>query len=262
MTTEEKIEKLSAQLYPTGHAMRTIGWKKRLHAGLALSEARAFDAAVSTLSSILPDNDDFTAQDCSDWERRLGMITNLGTDLADRKAAILLKMNYPGTLRARQNYRYVEAQLQAAGFNVYVHENRFSIGGGNYETQSLVDIVADTYGDLSQMGSGQLGDFQLGGGYDIAVSTLMEQVQLGDWQMGDSQLAYRYKKEYFVANHISETQDEPFNIGTNLRSTFFIGDAYLGEFADVPAARKDEFRQLILKLKPTQTVAFLLINYI
>lgn len=261
MTTEEKIEKASAQLYPTGRVFKNIGWRKKLHTALAVSEATAFDAAVSTLNTILPDNDDFTAQDCTDWERRLGMITNLSTDIEDRKAAILLKMNYPGTLRARQNYRYVEAQLQAAGFNVYVFENCFSIGGGNYETQSLVEVVADTYGDQSQLDSGQLGDFQLGGGTDIAFGTLMEQVQLGDWQMGDSQLAYRYRKEYFCANHISETQDEPFNIGANLRSTFFICDAYLGEFADVPAARKDEFRQLILKLKPAQTVAFLLINY-
>lgn len=262
MTTEEKIEKLSSQLYPSGRAMRTIGWKEKLHTALALSEARAWDDNASTLLSILPDNDSFTAQDCTDWERRLGMVTNLSTSLEDRKAAILLKMNYPGTLRARQNYRYVEAQLQAAGFPVYVHENRFSIGGGNYETQSLVEVYADTFGDQSQLGSGQLGDFQLGGGTDIAFNTLMEQVQLGDWQMGDSQLAYRYRKEYFCANHISETQDEPFNIGANLRSTFFICDAYLGEFADVPAARKDEFRQLILKLKPAQTVSFLLINYV
>lgn len=261
MTTEEKIEKISAQLYPTARAFKTIGWKKKLHAALALSEARAWDNSVSTLKTILPDNDDFTEQDCTDFERRLGMITSLGTSLADRKAAILRKMNYPGTLRARQNYRYVEAQLQAAGFNVYVHENRFSIGGGNYETHSPVAVVGDTYGDVSQFGSGQFGDFQFGSGYDTAFSLLMQRVQFGDWQFGGSQFAWRYKKEYFVANHISETQDETFHIGSNLRSTFFIGDAYLGEFADVPASRKDEFRQLILKLKPDQTVAFLFINY-
>lgn len=261
MTTEEKIEKASAQLYPTGRVFKNIGWRKKLHTALAVSEATAFDAAVSTLNTILPDNDDFTAQDCTDWERRLGMITNLSTSLADRKSAILLKMNYPGTLRARQNYRYVEAQLQAAGFNVYVHENRFSIGGGNYETMSPVEVVGDTYGSDSQFGSGQFGDFQFGSGYDTAFSLLMQRIQFGDWQFGGSQFAWRYKKEYYVANHMNETLDEIFHIGSNLRSTFFIGDAYLGEFADVPAARKDEFRQLILKLKPAQTVAFLFINY-
>lgn len=47
-----------------------------------------------------------------------------------------------------------------------------------------------------------------------------------------------------------------------LRSTFFIhGVTFPGE-ADVPLSRKDEFRQLILKLKPCQTVAYLQVNYI
>lgn len=262
MTNEEKIIKASDQLFPTGRTFKGPGWTKKLKTALAQSESRAVDDGIATLWAILPDNADFTEADATAWEKRLGLITNLATPLADRKTAIQRKMNHPGTILPRENYRFVEAQLQAAGFNVYVHENRFALGGGVYETHSPVEVLGDTYGDQSQLGSGQLGDFQLGGGFDIAFATLMEQVQLGDWQMGDSQLAYRLRKEYFVANHISESIDEPFNIGANLKSTFFICDATLGEFADVAATRKDEFRQLILKLKPTQTVAYLFINYI
>ena len=79
--------------------------------------------------------------------------------------------------------------------------------------------------------------------------------------MGQAQLG----KSFFtqkVVNHIDPALDLYFDIGGNYRSTFFIGGVNLGEFADVDVNRKDEFRQLILKIKPTQSVAYNLINYI
>jgi hypothetical protein len=65
-----------------------------------------------------------------------------------------------------------------------------------------------------------------------------------------------------VANYIPESLDAMFNVGPSHRSTFFIGGQTFGTFADVDELRKDEFRQLILKLKEVNTVAYLLINYI
>jgi hypothetical protein len=64
-----------------------------------------------------------------------------------------------------------------------------------------------------------------------------------------------------VANSLSASADSSFDIGENYRSTFFIGGEIPGTFADVDANRETEFRQLILKLKPSQTIAYLLINY-
>ena len=52
-----------------------------------------------------------------------------------------------------------------------------------------------------------------------------------------------------------------FDIGDNYKSTFFIGGAVLGDFANVPFQREKEFRQLVLKLKPDQTIAFIFINF-
>lgn len=65
----------------------------------------------------------------------------------------------------------------------------------------------------------------------------------------------------FVANHLEEDLDREFNIGSNYYSTFFIGGSTVPNFADVPEDRKEEFRHLILLLKPTQTVAILFVNY-
>jgi hypothetical protein len=65
-----------------------------------------------------------------------------------------------------------------------------------------------------------------------------------------------------VANFIDEDQDRSFEVGSNLKFTFFIGGYPLGVNAGVPTERKDEFRQLILRLKQTQNVAFLFIDYV
>lgn len=231
----DKILTLTKNLYPTGRAwsMPAGSVLEKLHKALALSEERTWLDAVSILDSALPDNPNFTSQDASDWERRLGMITNLAVPLADRKLAIIRKMNHPGTIPARQNYLYLEGQLQAAGFAVYVFRNVFSDGMGGYITKNPLTISGGVGRINFQHGQRQHGQFHHGSAYDN-----------------------------IIANHIDEDRDRLFNIGSNLRSTFFIGGGYLGTFANVDANRKDEFRQLILRLKPVQEIGFLLINYV
>ncbi len=231
----EKILSLTRQLYPTGRVfkMPKFGFLEKFHTALAASENAAYEDALSILGSLLPDNTNFTAQDASAWERRLGLITNDAVSLADRKAAIVRKINHPGTIPARQNYLYLQGQLQAAGFDVYVYENRFSDGMGGYVTESPLVVSGGMGGSSYQYGPYQYGDIQYGGAF-----------------------------LNFVANYIDEKRDQVFDIGSNLKSTFFIGGNTLGSFANVDANRKNEFRQLILKIKPVQTVAYLFINYI
>lgn len=234
MALFDKIVKLSKQLYPTGRAwkMPPLGDFEKLTRALAASEARAYADAFTVLNVVLPDNDNFTLADAQVWYRRLGLIFGSGTSLEDAKAAIIRKMNYPGTIKPRQNYRYIQAALQAANFSVYVYENRFP-SGGTYVTQSPFDVIPGGQRIGRQLGNFQLGRFQLGGGF-----------------------------ANIVANQLEESEAYTFSIGGNLRNTFFISGAVLGTPANVETVRKKEFRELILKLKPAQTVAFLDINYI
>lgn len=136
---------------PTGRAFKMPlgGSYDRLMTALAQSEARAWSDAVSTFDSILPDNPNFTADDATDWERRLGMINGTGVDMADRKLAIKRKINHPGTVEARQHYLYIQGQLRNAGFDVYVHENLSRVNPG-------------TLAESAELGDHELGDFQLG----------------------------------------------------------------------------------------------------
>lgn len=366
MSIQDTIIQLSKSLFPTGRAFNIPTGRQfeKLISSLSASEARAWLDATAILNSILPDNDSFTIADADDWERRLGLITNEATSLADRKAAIIRKMNHPGTIKARQHYLYIQQQLQDAGFNVYVYENRFGtdyplispsswsqlIIGTPWSSRNATQFIAngasagnDFYyeyqpcavkaghsitlsfsasltGVVSQVdvllmnssfiqvsnaltitGSGSIVNgilttssdasyllvhAQHGGGsynYTITLDTPIGTIlstdlsspstkppsyfsgiatpfQLNDRQLGQFQLGSGYYPK--VVNYIDENSDATFNEGDNFRSTFFIGGSPIGTFANIPESRKDEFRQLILKLKPAQTVAYLFINFI
>lgn len=231
----DKLLTLTRQLYPKGRAFKMPfdGYLEKLHKALIVSEAQAFEDAKGILYSILPDTNNFTTEDATSWERRLGLITNESVSLEDRKLAIQRKLNYPGTIQARQTRSYLEDQLRSAGFDVYVFQNRFDDGLGGY--------YQETPGALS------------GGVGTIAVMH-------GDLQHGDNQHGSVF--ENLVANNIEEEEDKIFDIGSDLISTFFIGGSTIGTFANVDEERKNEFRQLILKLKPCQSVAYLFINYV
>lgn len=225
-----KILELGNSLYPTGRAFKNVvgGWRESLHRGLSKSEDRAYSDALAIFDSTIPDNPNFSADDASMWEKRLGIVT-ANTDLETRKKAILQKLNYPGAAKARGSYLFLQKQLREAGFDVYVYENRFSDGVGGYVTQDPLALS----GGISN--------------------------QYGDFEYGEAQYGSFFSN--LVANFIDENRDNNFNVGSNLRSTFFIGANPLGSSASVPLERKSEFRHLILRLKPTQTVAFLFVNY-
>ena len=228
---QDKILALTKQLQPTGRAFKLApsGDFEKLYSALGVSEESSYNSAVSILDSILPDNANFTTDDATDWERRLGLLTNSATPLANRKAAILRKLKNPGLNPARQHYQYLEAQLQKAEFDLYVYENRFPVYPSGWTTQTIQQFAN------------------------------LPDNQHGDHQHGDIQHGFEFYD--YVANHLDENLDASFVIGSNLRSTFFIGGPTAGSFANVLTSRKEELRHLILQLKPVQTVAYLLINY-
>lgn len=249
----DKILALTRQLYPRGRVfnMAKDSNVEKLHKALGESETRAYEDALSILDSILPDNPNFTPDDATDWNVRLGMIVNLAASQSDRNSAIIRKMNHPGDIPARQSHDYLQDSLQLAGFDVYVHEN--------IPEQGIISVLGLTSG-APQLGDGQLGDFQHANVFSI-FSLLLLKMQHGDYQLGDGQHdQYFYTQK--VANHIDYLLDINFNVGVNLRSTFYIGGQTFGDFANVDLNRRDEFRQLILKIKPAQAVSFNLINYI
>lgn len=224
----DEILDLTKQLYPTGRAwwMPKNSIFEKIHLGLAYSESRTHSATREILDSILPDNDTFSEADAVRWEQALALITPENVDLEDRKEAILRKMQFPGSVPARQHYLFIQGELQKAGFAVYVHENRFG------DPPAAISLSAAIYDQIN---------------YD--------QVTYG---------FEGYEDATTIANHIEEEKDEDFNFGNiiNARATFFIGGPTFPNRAEVDPDRKKEFRELILKMKPAQTAGILLIDYI
>lgn len=224
----DKLVRLAKILYPTGRAfkMPSASDFEKMTKALAKSEERYYNDMVFLLWAILPDNVNFTADDCTDWERRLGLPYSPLSSLNDRKSAIFRKLNAPGINPAKGHYLNLERQLQLAGFNVKVYENIPATDPATAGWSSLTSQIQ--YGLPNQYGN-----MQFGVGYSN-----------------------------MIVNYIDEAKDSAFNLGGSFSCTFFIGGATIGSNANVPAVRKNEFRELILKLKQVQDVGFLYINYI
>lgn len=223
---------LTKRLFPTGRAFRSNkgSVSDDVQKGLIVSESEMIEGYESILSEILADNENFTEENASDWERRLAIRASSNTDLEIRKAAILRKYAAPGDIPARSHYTYLQRELRAAGFDVYVHENRFFPGPTTKHPS----------------------EFSF---YSNAPQIQLAQFQLGQFQLGQIDIEK-------VVNFINNDKDRLFVIGTDLRATFYVGSLIVGDVADINADRKDEFRQLILQIKPLQTVGILFINYI
>ncbi len=205
----------------------------RLHRALTIQFAIAYRAALGTQDFQLPDNANFTLYDAQQWYRRLGIYDSGSVSLADMKLAInAWWSNYNATLRNKQHYTYIQGQLQAAGFNVNIYENRFFPGPVTMSPDEVLGFAA---------GDSELEAFEL------------DEVELNEtWLMEGITLCNQYLEE----GRDIET------VITNLRSTFYIADpADITTFAEIPAARKTEFRQLLIKLKPAHTVGILFVNY-
>lgn len=135
---------LVRQLYPTGRAFNIPenSTFEKLHKGLNVGFLRLVTDALLTLDANIPDNDNFTAEDAKVWEYRLGLFEEPNIPLSERMKAIRRKMAYPSNVSARQHPLFIQHQLQQAGFNVYIHENKF------YEDGELVYKLPDDIIDL------------------------------------------------------------------------------------------------------------------
>lgn len=225
---------LARDLYPTGRAFN-IKFQSvfyNLHAAINVSFIRLLEDAIQTVNSALPDNENFNEDDIELWAFRLGLTLADSLSIEEKKQAILRKFAYPSNIKARQNPLFIEFQLRLAGFDVYVHENRFFEGGEwvfkTPDEVANVGVSESQHGEPSQHGPG--------------------------FTHGSAQ--------FNVIANLAIPGPESYSVGSNLYATFFIGGEILGDFATVPENRVIEFKELVLKLKPAQTVAFTFINFI
>ncbi len=233
MAIIDDIRKLTKQLFPTGLVFRVLPntWKSVLINALTKSENRAYERIYGISYGLLPDNDNFTVQDAEEWENTLDISNVSGLTLDERKARIARKIAHPGGVLNRQSAAYLQAQLQAEGFtDVYVYDNRF---GANNDTPESPNTQMKPLIDL----------------------------QSGNFQSGQNQSGAYYPQQ--IITSLDSNVDDHYYWGeNNLTPSFFISSDNIDSAAEVDSGREIEFRQLILKTKPLQTVAYLNVNFI
>jgi len=228
------MSNLASQLYPTGRAFsfKKQGVMDNTHLAFNRSFIRIIDDAQLTLDSTFPDNDNFSVEDCELWEYRFGIVSNNLLTLQQRKSAIYRRMSRGRNVPARQHKNYIQSQLQLAGFDVYLYENGF-IEGGITVYKRPQDIIALLTNSVQHGGTSQHGiGFQHGGSSSQIIAN-----------------SYKANELYSVSD-------------ARLWATSFIGGATLGTYATIPASREEEFRELVLKLKPAHLAFFTFVNYV
>lgn len=84
----------------------------------------------------------------------------------------------------------------------------------------------------------------------------------GIFQYGQKKYNETVQSYSLITNEVDETKERPYlisNIGEKF--IFVIGSEISGEYADVSLERKNEFRELVLRLKPAHSIAVLNINF-
>ena len=214
-------------LYPTGRAF----WFSKgsvsdlIHESISESFEAVLNDADSILDSFFPDSENFTEEDATLWENRLGLADNSQLPLEERKMIILRKMRHPDNTPYRQTRSFLEEQLQLSGFDVYVYENP-----PPYQTPE--EFSNTPIGQLQVSDDTEVGDLTLVGGFPFPV----------------------------VANNA--LIDDYYSGGGKLWPTFFIGSQNPGDSAQVDINRRVEFRELILKTKPAHLAAYILVDFI
>lgn len=221
-SSPDDIVKLKKQLLPTGRAFNVPSGSvfEKLLLGLADGESEAFNNAMSLLDVIIPDNDNFTVEDAVRWERVLSISGSSDDSLDNRKAAIYRKMQFPSNAKGRQHKNYLEGQLRAANFDVTI-----------YEYSDVKDFFSSKVHSLNTIHSFSTTH---GGGLNIPFFSEI------------------------VANYIEKDMETPIDLTLeNLRNVFWIAGDTFDEFPNIAPYRIEEFRQIILTVKPLHTVAFL-----
>lgn len=199
------------------------------------------------------------------WEEELGVIFP-NSDESNRR----LNIDTAWKSRGGQGAAYIQATLQNAGFDVQVHENNPPADPDIFLNSIPVMFCAGpaAFAGNDQAFAGKTGGDLLVNGPVLTNIPVYLSVCDGDKMFcgNDDAIAGRFDK-FGTADRIYQITDDP-----DLWGAFFFigGDATRDpithkltkiENTIIDVHRKNEFIRLILKLKPAQTWAGLMVNY-
>lgn len=196
-----------------------------------------------------------TTRVLSDHENDFGIVPPI-TDDATRIATLESLWSTNGG----QSPSYIQSVLQAAGFNVYVHEVIPTVDPATYLADQFITVAGEPNAIAGEPNAvaGKTGGEVLVNG-EIVTSTPQYQYNAGD----SGAIA---GEPNVVAGEIIGTIFTPITYPLPTDPDrwpyfWYVGGAVFPNNATVDAAREIEFKSLILKVKPTQTWVGLLITF-
>jgi hypothetical protein len=193
---------------------------RRFFEGLAGTASDARDFVDGVYDQVFPD----TTDELTQWENQFGLIT--ATLEADRRANIAAAWQETGG----QSPRYIQDTLQAAGFEVFVHE--WWSSGPPYVARDPRD-----YTEQPLIGSTQCGEaLALCGEPDAQCNRFLQN-----------------SPGYFVNLNWTDVAPPPVPDDPAFWPYFlYIGGETFPDPVFIDADRRDEFERLIQKIKPAQ----------
>ena len=211
-----------------------------------------------------------TTRQLEKWEAQFGLIPNTTDEVARRDALIAAWQAVGG-----QSPGHLQDTLQAAGFDVYVHEWwEFTGPGGSRVTRDPRDYIDDgttvftatsgnpatTSGDPDATAGSTIGATGI-----LLVNKIANTVATWIATSGNPATTSGAPTMTSGANTGFITSAKTYKIPTDPDAWahfWYVGGETFPDKADVPTARRDELDTLVLKLKPTQTWVGLLVNYV
>jgi hypothetical protein len=178
-----------------------------------------------------------------EWERQFGLTPPDLTDFTSRRAAVDAEWKAIGG----QSPGYIQGILQAAGFDVYVHE-WWSSGPPYVARDPRLYTALPLIGLYQCTGDAFIGPDQ------PACSALASQPQCTDFLIND--VHYLVNKD-LTHRAPPRVPDDP----TKWPYFIYVGGVTFPDEAIVDVARRDEFERLLLKLRPTHNWIVTLISY-
>lgn len=226
-------------------------------------DARAFIDLV--WYDIHPD----TTRQIEIWENQFGLIPN-DPDEAARREALLAAWRAIGG----QSPGYLQDTLQAAGFDVYVHEWWEFTGPGGSRVTRDPRLYLDDGGTVFTATSGNpaitSGDpdatagSTLGPTGRLLVNKISSTIGKAQATAGDPATTAGAPEATAGTSGGFVTSEKTYTIPSDPDTWvhfWYVGAATFPDKADVPGVRRDELDTLILKLKPAHTWVGLLANY-
>jgi len=239
--------RIISHLLPSGAAFSVTVNKtlRRFFLGLSEQPAETKEFIDLVYLDLFPE----TTRELNEWERQFGLpLTDMTSDPAVVNGRLLLSAEWKAT--GGQSPSYLQGVLQAAGFDVFVHE--WWSSGPPYVARDPRD-----YTDNPLIGSWQCTGFD-GGGLPLPTqpqcSALASQPQCNRWLANDT--------HYLVNLDLTRRAPPPVPDDPAKWPYFvYVGGETFPDFATVDITRRAEFERLLLKLRPTHNWIVTLIDY-